>query len=178
MLRIRMPCFPNQRLPWLVWHSNPLWNKVSEVLNMFTPGVTDTYRYASLPRRNKNASVKPFCWHLTLLCQTTGSSVCSCFGVILTGRKSLMQMLARCHALSCVTPAHTKFVQPIVPLAVDWSLVRRASAWSHTEVPDIPARWEELRSPARLSSGRQDAHACLSARWRSGGKNRQGAAPL
>lgn len=98
MFCVRMPHFPNQCWSWLVWHSNPLWDEISEVPNVFTHGITDAYRYASLPCRNENASVKLFCWHLMLLCQVTRLSVCSCFGAILTRCRSLIQMLAYMHS--------------------------------------------------------------------------------
>lgn len=157
-----MLCFPNQCWSWLVWHSNLLWNEVSEVPNVFTHSITDTYRYAPLPWRNENASVKPFCWHLMLLCQVTRLSVCSCFGAILTRCRSLIQMLASNHTLSCVAAAHMKFVHPIILLAVNWLIAHASciSMVSHWD-PWHPGPLRKSASSMPLSSShRMWRHIC------------------
>lgn len=145
-----MLCFPNWCLLWFLWHSNPLLNEVSEVPDMFAHCITVTSRSESPPQRNKPASVVPFCWQPTLIHQITGLSVCLpashlCFRVILTCSRSLIHMLAHCHALSYVAP--TRSVHPIIFPISDWSLALCAAAQSRAEVLDTTAIWDKRCSP-------------------------------
>lgn len=89
-----------------MWHSNPLWNEVSEMLDMFTQSITDTHRHACLLYRNENVCIpapQPSwlgtggffrCWHVTTHCppwlQCTWSPCIPWYSWILTDRSCII----------------------------------------------------------------------------------------